>query len=142
MGATAAPKKSNNTCFISRMTTDQHHTECLEQLCRVCGSFFQQKYNRYSCSDHQAALQSAFSIDVKSESCVDVYRSHFCKCCYATMHQIESAKKESHIYNHGVTVCEWQKHTDDDCKVSPPNGHNTYIPCMVYVHVIYRCLQK
>ena len=136
--------KRVTTCFISRMTTKQQHTKYLEQLCRVCGSLFQQKYSRYSCSDHQAALQSAFSIDSKSESCVDVYPSHFCKCCFATLQQIESTKKQTHIYNHGITVCEWQKHTDDDCKVSSLNRHSTHVhvPCIVYVHVIYRCVQK
>lgn len=99
------------------MSSTSHHQQCLQQLCRVCGGIFKHNYKKYGCMEHTKVLEDTLGITGIAESSVEVFPTHFCKCCYATMQQITSAQRKSHVYNHSLTLFDWQPHMDSNCMV-------------------------
>ena len=125
----------SNLCEHSfSMTTKEQHLNSLKRLCRVCGKRLQDQYTAYSCLEAKDDLHRAFGIDVTPECSPEVYPSHFCKLCYATLLQIKAAEKREHRYVHSIDVMKWEEHSDN-CKVNNDRNIHVHRMTLLIVHI-------
>lgn len=102
-----------NISILWLVMDEEQHIKELENLCRVCGGPVKQ--NRL-CKDHQAALESVFSIDITADKS-NVHPKKFCKRCYAVISRSSKAEAEGRIYLHAVEPAERCVHVGEDCMV-------------------------
>ena len=89
----------------------QFHTECLQKLCRVCGSYLQHSRAVYRCEDHQHCLLEVFRIDL-AQDLEHIHPPHLCEHCQAVMSKAVAAGKDVTIYLHFVKAFEWSEHAE------------------------------
>ena len=92
------------------------HSECLEKLCRVCGSYLQHSRAVYQCEDHKGSLQDVFKID-QTRDLDSTHTPSFCERCQVVLVKAVAAAKDIRVYLHSVKPFEWSAHTGVDCQV-------------------------
>ena len=92
------------------------HSECLEKLCRVCGSYLQHSRAVYQCEDHKGSLQDVFKID-QTRDLDNTHPPSFCERCQVVLVKAVAAAKDIRVYLHSVKPFEWSAHTGVDCQV-------------------------
>ena len=97
-----------------------YHIEQVPMCCRVCGqrlwkSKAKQKIS-YECNAFTADLKIAFDIDTSGDD-VNTHPGRFCLLCKHSMERIISAIMKGVHHKCTVSVFQWHKHTDSQCKV-------------------------
>ena len=98
-----------------------YHNQQVPIHCRVCGQrlmkYRAKKSISYECKVFSAELKIAFDIDTSGDD-VNIHLEMFCKQCQLSMQRTISAIEKGVHYKCAVTVFEWLKHTDQECKVN------------------------
>ena len=98
-----------------------YHNQQVPIHCRVCGQrlmkYRAKKSISYECKVFSAELKIAFDIDTSGDD-VNIHLEMFCKQCQLSMQRTISAIEKGVHYKCAVTVFEWLKHTDQQCKVN------------------------
>lgn len=92
-----------------------HHWQCLENLCRICGSRFSRNTRRsYLCSNYAERLKVAFGVNICNDQ-KEVHPKSFCTNCLESMKQHEDRLRANIRYLCTLSPKQWLPHEDDSC---------------------------
>ena len=74
--------------------TQEFHTQCVKQLCRLCGERSQTAAEKkedksFLCADYKDLILHVFSIDISQDENNDYYPDKICHHCYNILHAVK-----------------------------------------------------
>ena len=83
----------------------QHHLECLQKFCRICGTIIVSHRVTYLCSEHIQGIREGLKVCVEGDD-PEIHPSKFCNNCYRAISRRGSS----------VMPVQWEGHADQGCE--------------------------
>ena len=100
--------------------------------CRVCGQRLTKvktKSIAYQCKAIAEKLQTAFGIDTSGDD-LHIHPESMCKCCKLSIDRVISAMKNKVHHRSAVVLFQWEKHSNQECKVKGVRGEHVTKKCI------------
>ena len=98
-----------------------YHNQQVPIHCRVCGQkltkYRAKKSISYECKAFSAELKIAFDVNTSGDD-VNIHPEIFCIHCKLSMQRTICAITKGVHHKCAVILFEWEKHTDQECKVN------------------------